>query len=143
MSPCLVHASKSFRILFILALASLLPAWTCSAIVQFNGCTDAIAQPQIAAVSPQSIPADTSSVLLTVNGSAFVSQSEILWNGKPLQTTFLDSSHLQAAITQQTFASFGGSSGSNVSISVNTPSSNSFADCADGGTSTSLTLVID
>ena len=142
MSSYLVRASKASRLGLILVLILLLPGWTCSAIVNFNGCTDSVAQPQITSISPQSIPANTASVL-TVDGSAFASQSKIFWNGHPLQTTFIDSRHLQAAISQQTFASFGGQTGGSVFIWVNTPVTSSFATCATGATSTEMILVID
>jgi hypothetical protein len=143
MSSSLVSASKVIRILFFLGLISLLPAWTCSGIVQFNSCTGEVLQPQINAISPDPISAQTTSVLLTVDGSGFVSQSEILWNGHRLQTIFVDSRHLQATITKQTFASFGGAAGSSVFISVTTSSSSSFIDCENGLTSAEVTLVID
>ncbi|HVI76785.1 MAG TPA: hypothetical protein VM715_01200 [Candidatus Acidoferrum sp.] len=48
------------------------------------------------------------SVVLSVAGTGFVPQSEIQWNENPLPTTFIDSGHLQASVTQQTFDSFGG-----------------------------------
>ena len=65
----------------------------------------AIPQPLIDSVSPDPMPGNTESVVLIVNGSA-------------LQTTFMDSDHLRATITQQTFDSFGGSVGSSVQIAV-------------------------
>ena len=143
MNSRLVPTSNALRrIVFVASLVSLLPAWTCSAIVQFNNCTTLV-QPQITAISPLSIAADASSVLVIVDGTGFVSQSEILWNGHPLQTTFVDSRHLQATITQQTFASFGGSAGSSVFISVTTLSSGSFRDCQGSLTSAEITLAID
>jgi hypothetical protein len=104
MSTCLVHASKPFQIALILALTSLLPAWTCTVIIGFNSCPGAVAEPQIIALLPDRISADADSVDLTVDGSGFVSQSEILWNGSPLSTTFVDLRHLRATITQQTLA---------------------------------------
>lgn len=82
------------------------------------------------------------SVLLTVNGNSFVRQSQILWNANPLQTTFVDSHHLQATITQQTFNSFGGSAGNSVLISVMTPGSASSGGCTNGGSSATLVLEI-
>jgi hypothetical protein len=139
----LVQASNAFRIALVLVLIALLPAWTCSGIVQFNSCTGEVISPQINALSPQAISADLSSILLSIDGAGFVLQSEILWNGHPLQTSFVDSHHLEATITQQTLASFGGSAGANVLISVTTPSSNPSFDCENGATSAEITLVID
>jgi hypothetical protein len=76
------------HIAFVAALTLLLSGWTCSAI--FVSCQGIGQQPQIAVLSPDTIPGDTNSVLLTVDGSGFTTQSQILWNGNSLQTTFLD-----------------------------------------------------
>jgi len=78
-----------------------------------------------------------------VDGSGFVSQSEILWNGNPLQTAFVDSRHLQTTITQQTLDSFGGSVGTNVLISVVSPQSDFIVGCPNGGSSGTLVLVVN
>src|SRR5260370_23164354 len=115
MRSCLFHPCKPFslvRIAFIAALTVLISGWsTCTAMVDFHSCEGAMPQPQIAALSPGAIPGDSSSVVLIVNGSDFVPQSQIMWNGNALPTTFIDSRHLQAKITQQTFESFGGAAG--------------------------------
>lgn len=106
---------KPCRIALILALASLCSAWMCTAVVNLDNCRGAVPYPQIGALSPNPISADTLSVVLTVEGSGFVAQSEILWNQNPLPTTFIDSRHLQTTITQETL---GGSAGKNVWITV-------------------------
>lgn len=137
MTFCLVRISKLFSVAFVLVLLLLLPAWTCS--FGFQSCLSDVQQPRINSLSPGNIPADTTSVLLTVNGSDFIPQSEILWNGNRLETKYLDSGHLQSTITQQTFESFGGSAGANVRISV---SSRTSFECSDLESST-LILVID
>jgi hypothetical protein len=131
MTICL-NASKLFRVGFVLILTLLLPAWTCTAIIGFNSCPGSGTQPQIVSLSPDSISADTDSAKLTVNGSSFLSTSQILWNGHPLPTTFTDSSHLRTTITQQTFKSFGGAVGSNVLISVMSPASTFVVGCRGG-----------
>ncbi len=142
-----VYPCKPFpwvRIAFIAALTLLISGWTtCSAIVDFNSCEGSVPQPQITSLSPGAIPVDATSVLLTVNGSDFVSQSRIMWNGSPLQTTFTDSRHLQTTITQQTFNSFGGSAGSSVQISVRSQGSVGVLGCPNGGNSSTLELVIN
>ena len=96
-------APKPYRIALVLILLPVISAWTCSSIVNFKSCPGAVPQPQISALSPDTISADAVSVPLTVEGNGFVDQSQILWNGNRLQTTFLDTYHLQATITQQTF----------------------------------------
>lgn len=70
----------------------------------------------------------------------FVRRSQTLWNANPLRRTFVDSHHLQATITQQTFNSFDGSAGNSVLISVMTPGSASSGGC--GGSSATLVLEI-
>ena len=92
---------KWYRIAFVLVLVPLCSAWTCNAFVRFDSCQTSVPQPQIAALSPDGIPIDASSVQLIVEGNGFVRQSEILWNGNPLQTTFTDSGHLQTTITRE------------------------------------------
>lgn len=147
MRSCLVNPCKPFplvRIAFVVALTLLLSSWTtCSAMIDFNSCPGAVPQPQITSLSPGSIPGDAESVLLTVNGSGFAPQSQILWNGSSLQTTFTDSRHLQTTITQQTFDSFGGSAGSSVQISVRSQGSAVVLGCPNGGNSATLVLVIN
>lgn len=138
--PCIaIHSGKPCILihLALLALSIIVSSgWTCSAI--FISC-QGVGQPHITALSPDSVPADAESVLLGVEGNDFTPQSQIRWNGNALATRMVDSHHLQTAITQQTFESFGGSSGGNVQISV---SSNGFGGCPIGGNSSVLLLAI-
>ena len=143
MTTCLVRAPKPFQILLLLVLCSLLPAWTCTAIIGFNSCLEAVPEPQIVSLAPDTISVDMNSVALTVAGTGFVTQSEILWNGNPLPTTFMDSRHLQATITQQTLDSIAGSAGASVLISVISPQSSVVVGCPNGGTSGTLILVVN
>ena len=147
MRSCLVHPCKPFplvRMACIAVLTLLLSGWTtCSAIVDFNSCQSSVPQPQITSLSPGAVPGDAASVLLTVNGSDFVPQSQIMWNGNALQTTFTDSRQLQTTITQQTFNSFGGAAGSSVQISVRSLGSVGVLGCPNGGNSATLELVIN
>ncbi len=111
--------------------------------VKFSSCPGTVPLPQITSLSPDTIPGDTESVLLIANGSDFVPQSQIMWNGSALQTTFTDSRHLQATITQQTLDSFGGSAGSSVQISVRSQGTAPVLGCPNGGNSATLVLVIN
>jgi hypothetical protein len=132
------------RIAFMAALTFLLSGWTtCNALFVFNSCPSSAPQPQVTSLSPGAIPGDAESVLLVVNGSGFVRQSQIMWNGGALQTTFLDSRHLQTTITQEIFVSLGGSAGSTVQISVKSQGSAAGVGCPIAGTSAALVLVID
>ena len=81
--------------------------------------------------------------MLTVDGSGFVPQSEILWDQNPLPTTFIDSRHLQTTVTQETFDTYGGSAGTNVSITVTSPGSAYEVGCSNGGNSSTLLLEVD
>ena len=123
-------------IALLAALTVLLSGWTCSGM--FVSC-QGISQAQITSLSPGNIPRDVNSVPLTVAGTGFTPQSLIMWNGSTLETTFLDSHHLQATITRETFESFGGSAGSSVRISVASHRSG----CPINGNSATLDLVID
>ena len=146
MRSCLIQSGKSvpwLRIGLVAALTLTLSGWTCTAIIGFNSCLGVPATPQVTLLSPSAISATADSVLLTVSGSGFVPQSQILWNGNALATTFIDSQHLQATITQQTFTQFGGALGSNVRISVNTPMNGAVLGCPIPGASSTLFLVIN
>jgi hypothetical protein len=144
---CLVHLSKPFplvRMALLAVLTVLLSGWsTCTAMVDFNSCQGSMPQPQITSLLPGAVPSDSTSVLLIVNGSDFVPQSQIMWNGSALPTTFIDSSHLQTTITQQTFKAFGGAAGSSVQISVRSLGSGGVSGCPNGGNSAALELVIN
>jgi hypothetical protein len=102
-----------------------------------------VVQSQVTSLSPDAIPSNAESVLLTADGSGFTPQSLIMWNGNALQTTFMDSHHLQTTVTQQTFDSFGGSVGNNVQISVRSQASFDDLGCPIGGNSATLVLVIN
>src|SRR5271157_5575042 len=112
-NPC--KPSPSICVALVAVLTVLLSGWTCSAM--FESC-QGVSQAQITSLSPGTIPSDVGSVPLTVDGSGFTRQSQIMWNGSTLETTFLDSHHVQTTITQEIFDNFGGSAGSRVQISV-------------------------
>ena len=133
--PC--NPSPLYRIALIAVLTLLLSGWTCG--IEFHSCQGVALQPQIASLSPSSVPSDANSVPLTLEGSGFTHQSLILWNGSTLDTTFMDSHHIQATITQETFESFGGSAGSSVQISVRSQGSV----CPISRDSATLDLVIN
>lgn len=143
MCCCLITYFKPYRVGLVVVLTFLLSAWTCTAIVDFDNCTDPVPQPHVISLSPDTISANAVPLLIVVNGTGFSPQSEILWNGNPLQTTFIDSGHLQATITQQTFELSGGSAGSTALISVMSPASRTVGNCSRGGVSGTLVLFIE
>jgi hypothetical protein len=55
--------------------------------------------PGITSISPNSMSAGSPGFTLTVNGSGFVSNSAVQWNGSPRVTTFVNATTLTAAIT--------------------------------------------
>ena len=63
--------------------------------------------PSISQVSPQSIPAGTTSVTMQVTGSNFSSQAVILWNGIQLATSMTGANTLTASIQGATLSSPG------------------------------------
>ena len=144
MCSCLVKTQFPLvRVAFLASLTLLFSGWTtCNAIVDFNSCQASLPNPQMTSLLPGSIPGDSESVLLTVTGSGFAPESQILWNGNALSTSFQDSTHLQTTITQQTFASFGGAAGGNVQISVRTLGSVGGMGCQNSGLSGMLLLSI-
>src|ERR1700757_2813615 len=84
------------RVALIAALSLLLSGWTCSAL--FLSC-QGVAQSQVTSLSPDAIPSNAESVLLTADGSGFTPQSQIMWNGNALQTRFMDSHHLHGHLS--------------------------------------------
>src|ERR1700758_2786396 len=143
MRSSLAHTYKPsprIRVALIAALSLLLSGWTCSAL--FLSC-QGVGQSQVTSLSPDAIPSNAESVQLTAVGSGFTPQSQIMWNGNALQTTFINSHHLQTTVTQQTFDSFGGSVGNNVQISVRSQASFDDLGCPIGGNSATLVLVIN
>jgi len=144
MSPGLVRRYVAFplvRVIVLAALTLLLAGWTtCSAM--FLSCQTSVPQPQVVLLSPDDLLIDTEPVLVTVQGSDFEPQSEIMGNGNPLQTRFVDSQHLQTAITQQTLVSLGATPGNRVQISVMTPELSPVMGCPVGTNSATLVLAI-
>jgi hypothetical protein len=147
MCSCLVNPCDPFpvvRIALLAVLTLLLSGWTtCGAIISFGTCPTTVPQPVLISLSPDTMPDDGESIPLDVEGSDFVPQSEIMWNGNALQTRFMDSRHLQATITRQTFASFGGSAGNSVQISVMSQASAVVLGCPAGLSSATLVLLIN
>jgi trimeric autotransporter adhesin len=86
--------------------------------------------PTISSLSPTSAAAGGAAFTLTVNGTNFVTNSAVNWNGSGRDTTFVTSSQLMAAITTADIAV-----GGTASVTVVNPS-------PGGGTSTATTFKI-
>lgn len=143
MHSCLITHSKPYRLSSVVVLTALLSGWTCTAIIHFDTCTDAVLQPHVSSLWPDTISADAVPILIVVSGTNFNAQSEILWNGNALQTTFINPNRLQTTITQPTLDLFGGSAGGTVLISVMSPTSSTVVSCSRGGLSGTLVLFIE
>jgi trimeric autotransporter adhesin len=55
--------------------------------------------PVVSSLSPNSVPAESPGLTLTVNGSNFTADSQVLWNGTPLATTFVSATKVTAQIS--------------------------------------------
>jgi hypothetical protein len=60
--------------------------------------------PYVNGVSPISVVAGTGATQIILNGSNFMTGATVLWNGKPLSTTYINSSQLQAQFSKANVA---------------------------------------
>lgn len=72
--------------------------------------------PRITTIAPNSALVGSAALILTVNGTNFVSDSVVRWNNSPRPTTFVNSTRLTAQISAQDLASVG-----TASVTVFTP----------------------
>ena len=86
--------------------------------------------PVITSINPASAATGGPAFTLTVNGSNFVSSSQVRWNGSPRPTQFITSSQLTAAIPASDLAAAGP-----VSVTVFNPT-------PGGGSSTAVTFTV-
>lgn len=104
-------------------------------------CGSARPAPLIASLSPSTVSFAQvqQGAMLTVNGSQFVSSSEVVINGKALSATIVSSQQLKILLTTSVISGPGA-----VNVSVLTPSGNS-ADlgCTSGGKSSVLVLTVN
>jgi hypothetical protein len=103
-------------------------------------CGSARPVPVIDSLSPSTITFDQvqQGVVLTVNGSQFVSSSVVVINGTTLSTTEVSTQELQATITTAVISGPG-----TANVTVNTPGgSTGGLGCTSGGTSGTLVLTI-
>ena len=103
-------------------------------------CGSARPSPNLGTISPTSVTLAEvdKGVVLSVNGSNFVSASVVIFNGSALTTTIVSSKQLQVTLTSSLISEVG-----TAAVAVNTPSGNSGSlGCNSGGTSGTLTLTI-
>ena len=105
-------------------------------------CGSARPAPVIGSLSPSTIPfaqVEQGTATLTVNGSNFVSSSEIVINGTALAANVVSSQQLKILLTSSLITGAG-----TVNVSVLTPSGNtSDLGCTSGGKSSTLVLTVD
>ena len=129
-------------------MASALKLVALAPLVVLAGCSNALnpfcgssrPAPLIGSISPSSVTfAEVQQgVLLTVNGSHFVSASEIVVNGKTLGPTIISDQKLQVTVNTAEISGPG-----QVSVKVTTPSGNvGDVGCSSGGTSSALVLTV-
>ncbi len=75
-----------------------------------DGAIDPLAAPTLGSASPASIAMGGPDFVLTVNGSGFINQSVLRWNGQDRDTQFVSSGQLRANITASDIATPGLSS---------------------------------
>jgi PBP1b-binding outer membrane lipoprotein LpoB len=124
--------------LWLVALAALFLSGCSNTLNPFCGSSRPV--PQIGSLSPSTTTFSKvqQGMTLTVNGSQFVSASEVEVNGTQLSTTVVSSTQLKVKLTTGIISGPG-----TVKIDVLTPSGNS-ADlgCSSGGKSSTLSLTI-
>ena len=104
-------------------------------------CGSARPVPLIGSLSPNTMTFSQveQGAVLTVNGSQFVSASEVMINGKALSTSVLSSQKLSVTLSSGIISGPGV-----VNVNVHTPSGNSGnVGCSSGGDSTMLVLTVN
>lgn len=86
--------------------------------------------PTISSLGPNTVAAGSAEFTLTVNGTGFLSTSEVRWNGAPRPTTFISAQRLTATITAADVAA-----GGPFAVTV-------FSPAPGGGTSTLVNFVL-
>ena len=132
-------ALASYGILLTLLVVGTLLSSACGS-VWVSGCVNSTPVPQVTSVSPASIDHQSLPVTVTVTGSDFESWSKINWNSAPPSTTYIDSQHLSAVITPDMVSA---KSGSGLIFVFTTGQSGAFVGCTNGGSSSTLTIIIN
>jgi len=104
-------------------------------------CGSARPAPLIGSISPSTLTFSQvqSGTTLTVNGSHFVSSSEVLINSVPLSATVVSDQQLNVTLNTDVINGPG-----QVQVEVRTPSGNtSDLGCSSGGTSSALMLTVN
>jgi hypothetical protein len=131
--------SRTYR-LFLVALLGLSSLPACNNTLN-PLCGSARPAPLIGSLKPSTLTFAQvmQSAVLIVNGSQFVSSSEVTLNGKVLSTTVASPNQLKVMLTTDVISGPGA-----IKVAVTTPSGNSGdLGCTSGGTSSVLTLTVN
>ena len=60
--------------------------------------TSALSPPSIIELVPNSVPVNSVPFFVTINGTNFLTDAIVVWNGTPLNTTFVSSKQLMAVL---------------------------------------------
>lgn len=104
-------------------------------------CGSARPVPVIGSISPNSVTYSEvqQGITLTVNGSQFVSSTQVVINKTPLAATVVSSQQLKAKVSSDVIPGPG-----QVAVMAQTPSGNSGnLGCSSGGTSSALMLTVN
>ena len=63
--------------------------------------------PSVIAFVPNSVPVNSVPFAFTINGTNFLTDAVVFWNGRPLSTTFVSSHQLVAALAATDLMTFG------------------------------------
>jgi hypothetical protein len=130
--------ASAFAVFLGALVAGLLGLQACNSLNP--ACGSARPAPTIRSLSPSTITLAQvqQGLVLTVNGSQFVSSSVGVINGTSLTTMVISSTQLQVTVTTAVIPAAG-----TASVTVNTPSGTSGdLGCNSGGTSSALSLTI-
>ena len=61
--------------------------------------TSVFRQPTLTAVLPNSVPVNSAPFLVTINGTDFLTDAVVFWNGNPLNTRFVTANQVVATLT--------------------------------------------
>jgi IPT/TIG domain len=69
--------------------------------------TSTFSPPSITELAPNSVPVNSVPFAITVNGTNFLTDAIVVWNGTPLSTTFVSSNQLVAVLEETNLMNVG------------------------------------
>jgi hypothetical protein len=140
---------KSFHfsalILTVIYLAGSLSLTGCEGFYFVGGgtCLGVTPVPVVTSVVPTPLDVHELPVTMTVAGSNFQSSSKVYWDKVPVPTAFVDSNHLQVALTTETMAGLSSDNGTaNISVFTAGQMKTNTVGCSNGGFSATIVIII-